>query len=52
MYLANLGLLKILIAMRFSPFVAQALLLPVIAACTYLALRWLVFRNQPHRGLS
>jgi len=42
----NFLLLRLLGSAGFGPLVAQALLLPVLAACGYLGLRGFVFRGQ------
>ena len=45
--LLNFGLLRALTGAGVGPLPAQALLLPVLALCGYVGMRWLVFRGQP-----
>ncbi|WP_165585386.1 GtrA family protein [Roseococcus sp. SYP-B2431] len=45
----NFALLRLLGWVGAGPLVAQALLLPVLAACGYLGMRSLVFRGQDSR---
>jgi putative flippase GtrA len=46
----NFGLLRVVTGLGLGPLVAQALLVPVQAACGYVAMQGFVFRGQAERA--